>query len=131
LSYVPAFGWVCLLAGHITIDPSDQQSKRNAIKQSEKKLKEGSSILFYPEGTRGYDPKGLLSFKTGAFRVAYSTHKSIIPITLIGTKKACNRGICDVGTIVIVIDKQILTSYDINKTVDQVRILMLDNLNQP
>lgn len=126
-SYMPGFGWLCLLAGHITIDSSSDESKRNVITLSEKRIKDGNNILFYPEGTRGKDPKSLLTFKTGAFRVAKSTDKEIVSITLIGTYDGCKRGICDYATIKIIIDEPI-TITDVSEGVNSVREIMLTNL---
>ena len=127
-SHVPIFGWICILAGHITIDPSDPVSRREAITKSEKSLTNGSSVLFYPEGTRGSDPRGLLPFKTGAFRVAKAANVNILPITLVGTELVCNGWICDIGSVKIFIDKPITADENINKTVEEVRQIMIHSL---
>lgn len=126
-SYTPGFGWLCLMAGHITIDPKSDESKRNAIIQSEKHIKSGNNVLFYPEGTRNKDPKSLLPFKTGAFRVAKAGNVKIIPVTLVGTYDGCKQGICDYATIKVIIDNPVAIS-DVSEGVNLVRDIILNNL---
>lgn len=87
----------------------------------------GGSVLFYPEGTRGKKPLELLPFKTGAFRVADYVKCKILPITLINTHKACNRGICDIADIKIIIDEP-FNVLDIKNTVEKTRHVMLNNI---
>ena len=55
--------------------------------QCEKTLAQGSSVYFFPEGTRS--KTGLLKqFKTGAFILAHKTKSPILPIVINGTKNA-------------------------------------------
>lgn len=128
-SYLPMFGQICLMAGHITIDPSCPTSKRNAITKSETYLGIGSSIIFYPEGTRSKCEGKLLPFRTGAFRVAKSSHKKILPVTLVGTNKGCNGWVCDVASIKIIIDDPIIVS-DTDISIQKVRAIMEENYQE-
>lgn len=121
-SYVPGFGWLCLLADHIPIDNTDL-SKKEAIKRSEAAIDNGSSVLFYAEGTRNVTGKGLLPFKTGAFRVAISKDVEIIPITLIGTYDVFNSGI-----IKVIIDEPIRID-NIEEGIAEVRSIIEKNLS--
>jgi len=121
-SYVPGFGWLCLLADHIPIDNTDL-SKKEAIKRSEVAIDNGSSVLFYAEGTRNVTGKGLLPFKTGAFRVAMSKDVEIIPITLIGTYDVFNSGI-----IKVIIDEPIRID-NIEEGIAEVRSVIEKNLS--
>lgn len=128
---IPGFGQLCLLAGHIAIDHTSDISKKEALEKSEKALLDGINVLFYPEGTRGKDQTKLLPFKTGAFRVAQKSNVKILPITLIGTREACNGGICDTADIKIVIDDPIKVGTEINDidmAVNTVRNIMLNNI---
>lgn len=54
----------------------------DAISQT---LKQGSSVLIFPEGTFGY-AKGLRPFRLGAFKVAVETRVGVCPIALSGTR---------------------------------------------
>ena len=130
-AYTPGFGWLCYLAGHIAIDKNSTISKQNAIIESINNLNNNTSIIFYPEGTRNKNPdkNQLLPFKTGAFRVAQQANKEILPITLIGTHKACNGFICDYAKIEIIIDMP-MTIENIDTTIDNVRYIMKFNMNK-
>ncbi len=128
-SYVPIFGWLCLLAGHIAIDCSNDESKKNALKRSRETLEDGYSMIFYSEGTRGQNPATLLKLKTGAFRVAKSAKKKIIPITIIGTYDACARGVCDTAIIKIIIDEPVDYDEDITIPISQIKNIIQNNIN--
>jgi len=54
---------------------------------SEERLKEGSSVYLFPEGTRSPDDK-IRSFKPGAFIIAHKLKLPILPIAIAGTNKA-------------------------------------------
>ena len=130
-SYVPIFGWLCLLAEHIAIDLSSIESKKEALIKSEETLKEGYSIIFYAEGTRGKNPALLQRFKTGAFRVAKAAQKNIVPITLIGTFDACARGVCDTANIRIIIDEPIITKdSDCDLLIQHSKKIIHENINK-
>lgn len=125
-SYVPGFGWLCLLANHITVDNSEE-SKKKALIKSKDELNKESCVLFYAEGTRNLTGKGLLPFKTGAFRLAKETNRKIIPITLIGTDKACSGFACDIANIKIVIDDPIQVN-SVEEGINSVRKVIEANL---
>jgi len=129
-AYAPVFGQLCLMAGHITIDPTNTESKRQAIQKSKTYLSCGKSVIFYPEGTRNRkDPTELMPFKTGAFRVAHQTRTKILPVTIIGTQQACNGFVCDVGSIKIIIDDPIEVT-DVETGILKVREIMETNISK-
>ena len=132
-SYVPGFGQLCLLGNHITIDTSNPNSKKNAVDVSVEFLEEGTSVMFYPEGTRNNTSDILLPFKTGAFRVAAKSNKKILPVTLVGTKNACNGFVCDAADIKIIIDDPIEVGTGPNKSIsdciEKIRSVMRVNIN--
>jgi 1-acyl-sn-glycerol-3-phosphate acyltransferase len=125
-SYVPGFGWLCLLANHITID-STEKSKKEALIKSKTVIDKDSCVLFYAEGTRNLTGKGLLPFKTGAFRLAKEKEVEIIPITLIGTDRACSGFVCGTANIKIIIDNPIRIR-DVEEGVLSVRKIIEANL---
>ncbi|KAH7847197.1 hypothetical protein Vadar_023138 [Vaccinium darrowii] len=53
-------------------------------------VKKGTSVFFFPEGTRSKDGK-LGTFKKGAFSVAAKTKVPVVPITIIGTDQGNTR----------------------------------------
>lgn len=80
----PILGWYLRMARYITVDRGDQESKSRMIEQAEKCLNEGTSIMIFPEGTRSADNQ-ISFFKKGAFVLALSTKKPILPVLLDGT----------------------------------------------
>lgn len=80
LKWIPFFGQMYWLTGNILIDRKDTGKALNTINQTAKKIKgKGLSILLFPEGTRSHG-RGLLPFKTGAFRTAQQAQVPIVPV---------------------------------------------------
>ncbi len=71
--------------GYLTVNRLDSAKGVEDTKAIEQVLKNGSSILIFPEGTFSY-AAGLRPFKLGAFKVAAETNISICPIALDGTR---------------------------------------------
>jgi len=51
----------------------------------EARVRNGESLIFFPEGTFRSEP-GLLPFRMGAFLIAANTGAAVVPITLTGTR---------------------------------------------
>ncbi len=84
---VPFIGWNMSLNGYIKLVRGRRESVRAMMDACERTLREGSSIMMFPEGTRS--PNGRMrSFKTGAFELALRSHVPILPIVLEGTADA-------------------------------------------
>ena len=66
---VPFVGWNMALNDYIFVKRSDSQSQIKMMKQSEKALREGSSLMIFAEGTRSPDGE-LGEFKRGAFMLS-------------------------------------------------------------
>ena len=86
LRNVPALGIACERIGHIFIDRSNTDSAITSLNAAKKKIVNGTSILFFPEGTRSKDGR-LRDFKKGAFKIAIDLGLPILPITINGTRK--------------------------------------------
>jgi 1-acyl-sn-glycerol-3-phosphate acyltransferase len=56
------------------------------MKECERAIGAGISVMMFPEGTRSKDGE-LLPFRDGAFRLAISTGVPILPIALAGTRQ--------------------------------------------
>lgn len=81
---VPVVGWNLLLNRHI---PVDRNSSRSAVAMMQKAvdhIKQGSSILVFPEGTRSIDGE-IKRFKDGAFLIAKRAEVAILPVVINGT----------------------------------------------
>lgn len=80
---LPLIGSGCALLGHIFLDRCDTQASIEELQRVKGSLVPGTSILFFPEGTRSHDGK-LQQFKMGAFHMAQDLDLPILPITITG-----------------------------------------------
>jgi 1-acyl-sn-glycerol-3-phosphate acyltransferase len=81
---LPFLGWYLRMAGYITINRGNEESKTEMLEKSMGCLKRNISIMLFPEGTRSLDRKiGL--FKRGAFQLAIQANVPILPILIDGT----------------------------------------------
>ena len=85
LRKVPILGYYCYKAGHIFIDRSNHQAAIDSINAAKSKIKDGTSVLFFPEGTRSVTGE-LIEFKKGAFKFAIDMGLPILPVTICGTR---------------------------------------------
>ncbi len=86
LRRVPGLGIGCEKMGHIYVDRSNTDAALRSIEQAKRRIVDGTSVLFFPEGTRSEDGK-LLPFKKGAFRMALDLGLPILPVTIVGTRE--------------------------------------------
>ncbi len=80
---IPLFGGAVRATGAVALDRSDKSQSVKSLREGAGKLRDGWSILIYPEGTRSPDGK-LQSFKKGAFMLAVQTSIPILPVTCNG-----------------------------------------------
>jgi len=85
LRKVPALGIACEKIGHIFIDRSNTAAALNSINDAKSKIVNGTSVIFFPEGTRSRDGN-LGRFKKGAFKMALDLQIPILPVTISGTR---------------------------------------------
>lgn len=84
---IPFIGWNMRLNGYIELRRGDRTSVVQMMRECERTLGAGNSIMIFPEGTRS--PSGRMrSFKAGAFELALRTGAPIQPIVLQGTSHA-------------------------------------------
>jgi len=81
---VPVLGWYLKMAGYITVDRGNKESKEKMLVDSYNCLIKGISIMIFPEGTRSAD-KEIALFKRGAFQLAISAKVPILPVLIDGT----------------------------------------------
>ncbi len=84
LDKVPLFGAGMKKTPFIAIDRRNTRLALESIKIAVKKIKEGYSIIIFPEGTRSKDGR-LQEFKRGAFMLASLSGAKVIPVTIKGT----------------------------------------------
>ena len=122
-SRVPVFGWLCLWAGYIGIDTKSEEGKKQIVPRVAERVKQGYSVMVYPEGTRNkHPPKPLLKLKTGAFRVAHAAQRPVLPLVLKNTWQGMSRyGVVDIATMKMIICKPIVPTDAKEQTFEQIQ----------
>jgi len=69
------------------VERNNKQQAAQHLKQLYKKVENGESLAIFPEGTFHEQP-GLRRFQKGAFAVAYKHNLPIVPIFILGARKA-------------------------------------------
>ena len=81
---IPIFGQAMKSAGYISIDRSDRRSAIESLNQAANIIRNGVSVVIFPEGTRSRTRK-IQPFKKGGFFLAVDSGVSIVPIIIHGT----------------------------------------------
>ncbi len=108
LRKVPGIGIGCEKVGHIFIDRSNHERALASLNEAKSKIVNGTSVIFFPEGTRSKDGS-LGEFKKGAFKMALDLGLPVLPVTVLGTAKILPSNTTDLfpGKAKIVIHKPI------------------------
>lgn len=116
LKWLPFFGQMYWLTGNILIDRKNKNKAMNTIDMTAKKIREKKlSVWLFPEGTRSYG-RGLLPFKTGAFRTAAKAGVPIVPICASNTHNTIDLNRWNNGKMIIeYLDPVYLSSTDKDK----------------
>ena len=88
---LPVIGLSMSITKHIKLKKGKLESIKKAYQEASAWLRNGMSIMLFPEGTRsnGY---GLKEFQNGAFKLAIKEQVPILPISIKGTGNAIPRG---------------------------------------
>lgn len=79
-------GWMIRYLGSFPVDTSRGTTK-NVLRESYTSLKEGATLVVFPEGARTFPDGKLLEFKTGAVRIAMEAGVPILPVTVRGAHR--------------------------------------------
>lgn len=90
LEKIPLVGYACKAAGHVFVDDSSISGIKETIAEAEHTLKDGMSVVIFPEGSRSWDGN-MIPFKRGAFMLAAEFRLPVVPITIDGSFKAMPR----------------------------------------
>jgi 1-acyl-sn-glycerol-3-phosphate acyltransferase len=82
----PVLGWIMKISGDIRLERDNPLSFARLLRDCERRLSKGCSIVIFPEGTRTTDGE-IKRFKEGAFRIAQLAKVPILPIVLDGTRE--------------------------------------------
>jgi len=91
LQYVPFLGWYMWMTQMIFVDRGQRAKSVESLEQAAKKIREGFSVLVYPEGTRSKNGE-LQPFKRGAFALALSAGVDVVPVALAGSRQSLPPG---------------------------------------
>ena len=115
---IPFVGWAMKAAGYVSVERGDRKKSYQSFMATVEKLKSGSSVVIFPEGTRSAD--GTIGpFKKGGHLLAQRSNAPMIPITIIGSKDIIRKGSGNIypGPIRIIISAPV-ESDDSNKDED-------------
>lgn len=115
LKVVPFLGWYMMLTGMFFIDSKNKSKTRESLNSIGRRIKEGKSILIFPEGTRS-KTGNLGDFKKGAFILAENSGVDILPVKITGTDKIWNvkHGRLKPGNVTIQILKSLPSNVEEN-----------------
>lgn len=85
LFLIPIFGWALWMCGFIPINRRDRESAIRSLERAADRIRNGVSVLVFPEGTRGAGAE-LLPFKKGSFVMALQAGVPIVPVAVSGTE---------------------------------------------
>lgn len=88
---VPLFGAAARRAAMIPIERDNRKAAFESYREAATSIREGSSVIVFPEGTRGTSYT-LRPFKKGPFVLAVAAHVPVVPTIVHGTIHVLPRG---------------------------------------
>lgn len=76
-------GYACRRSGHVFVDSSSLSSIKDTINEARHSLKDGMSLVIFPEGTRSRNGE-MGTFKRGAFLLASEFNLPVVPLSING-----------------------------------------------
>ncbi|RJQ62401.1 MAG: 1-acyl-sn-glycerol-3-phosphate acyltransferase [Desulfobacteraceae bacterium] len=116
---IPLFGMAMRRSGYISIDRTDRRSAFRSLENAAEIIRNGTSVMIFPEGTRSRDGS-IQAFKKGGFVLAASSGVPIVPIVMHGTHRIMPKDRLEIapGSVSVQIQKPIDTSGYTRKTKD-------------
>ena len=112
LHYLPIFGQYLYLGGHIAVDRSNPFRARRSLSRAAIRIRGGTSVLVFPEGTRNRRDDGAVQpFKRGSFVLAVEAGGPVVPVSLAGVKRVAPAGLVRLrpGRVVLTLHAPIAT----------------------
>jgi 1-acyl-sn-glycerol-3-phosphate acyltransferase len=92
LFFIPIFGRGMKILGHIPVDRGNHAKAVASLQRAADRIRAGTSVLIFPEGTRN-DGRGVMrSFKKGGFHLALQSGVPILPVAVFGTAEILSKG---------------------------------------
>lgn len=97
---IPFLGQAVWAARHIAIDRSNPFRARRSLAAAAERIREGTSVVVFPEGTRSPDAT-VRRFKRGSFALALDAGVPVVPVSLLGVKAVVPHGLSSLrpGTV--------------------------------
>ena len=108
---IPVFGRGMKVAGNIPIDRSNPRAWVRSLNQVAEKIRAGTSVVIFPEGTRSKDGS-ILEFKRGGFTIAARSGVPVVPVSISGAHRVLPSKTLDLnpGPIRLVLGRPIPTA---------------------
>jgi|WetSurMetagenome_2_1015567.scaffolds.fasta_scaffold152036_1 1-acyl-sn-glycerol-3-phosphate acyltransferase len=126
LMKIPLLGWAMKGAKYISIDREDGRKAIVSMNRAAEKIRNGASVLIFPEGTRSKD--GIVDeFKKGGFLLAMKSGCDVVPVAISGSRNIVPKGSRKVnrGTVFLNIGKPIpivdCSKRELNQLIERVR----------
>ena len=90
LGYIPFVGWALIISGGIPIKRGTKGPAMKSLRKAAERIKKGTSIIMFPEGTRTKTGE-LGELKKGGFLLANLAEANIVPVHISDTSIICKR----------------------------------------
>jgi hypothetical protein len=87
----PVIGVACAAAGHVFVDNSSPAAIRRTMAKAERTLRNGMSVVVFPEGSRTRTGR-MRPFHKGAYQLSMEFHLPVVPVTIDGAYDVLPRG---------------------------------------
>ena len=128
---IPFMGWAMTAAGYIPVTRTDRKKSYQAFLKTVEKVKEGCSVIIFPEGTRSKDGK-VGPFKKGSNLIATRANSPMIPVTIVGSGEIIKKGsaMINPGSVQIILSSPVrkhLEEKDANEVLNSIRETIIEN----
>lgn len=131
---IPIFGYTLERMGHVYVDRKNRTTAYTSLETASGKIKTGTSVIIFPEGTRSKNGH-LLKFRMGGIIMALKSGVPILPVTVNGSRFVLPKNTLALmpGKIEVVVGDVIDTSiYDENhkyELMENIRSAINENLD--
>lgn len=115
LQKLPYFGkWIHHIRG-VFLKRGDAREALKSISEGVGYLKDGFSLVIFPEGTRSHGP-GMRPFKAGSFKLATRAKVPVVPVTINGTHQLFeDRGVITKGANIDIIVHEAIETASLDR----------------
>ena len=133
LMKIPLLGTTMRKAGYLSVDRGDTRNAIKSMDMAVEKIRNGASVLVFPEGTRSEDGH-VQAFKKGGFHMAIKAGCDIVPIAVVNSRAIVPKGSLRInkGTIKMNIGRPIpvkdYSKRDINDLIKRTREAVISQM---